>query len=170
MLELQWGLECGSDVVLKKMNKSRFFSVEEAGRVIRDCHDAGIRTSLFILVGFPGETAEEFVKTLDFIRDNHAWIDQVKSINSVHIITDTVIHKRPELFGVKLPERDYHYLWEGEGGNTTEERNRRIAKCSRSATNSASRSLKPTSRKASSTTSRPKSPRADCRPTTRSAC
>jgi len=124
--EIQWGIETGSDNVLKKMNKLRFFKVEDAERVIRWSHDAGIKTCLFVIVGFPGETREDFEKTLEFIRVNQQWIDQVKSINSLHVITGTMIHRNAETFGLKLPEADYHYLWEGPHGNVPEERNRRI--------------------------------------------
>ncbi len=125
--ELQWGLESASEVVLKAMGKRRCFAVEEAEQVIRNSHDAGIKTCLFIIVGFPGETVEEFEKTVAFIRRNAAWIDQVKSINSLHIITDTAVHRHAAQFHLVLPERDYHYLWTTEdGANTPAERNRRI--------------------------------------------
>ena len=124
--ELQLGLECGSDSVLKRMGKRRLFSVEEAAQVVRDCHEAGIKTCLFIIVGFPGETEQEFEKTLEFIDGNADWIDQVKSINSLHIVTDTPIHKHADTFGLTLPERDYHYLWTDSNGMDWPERNRRI--------------------------------------------
>ena len=125
--ELQWGLECGSDNVLRRMAKNRLFTTEQAQQVIRDSHEAGIKTCLFIIVGFPGETAGEFQQTVEFIRRNVRWIDQIKSINSMHVITGTAIHRHPESFGIVLPERDYHYLWRSaDGTNTPAERNRRI--------------------------------------------
>ena len=124
--EIQWGLECASDKVLKLMGKARHFAVADAAEVIKASHDAGIKTALFILTGFPGETAEDAQKTVDFIRANSTWIDQIKSINSVHIITDTPLHKHADKFGVVLPEVDYHYRWStADGTNTHEERNRR---------------------------------------------
>ncbi|MDP8256970.1 MAG: radical SAM protein [Candidatus Alcyoniella australis] len=125
-IELQLGLECASEVVLKKMNKLRFFKVAEAQRVIHDTHEAGIKTCLFSIIGFPGETREEFGKTLQFVSDNAEWIDQIKSINSLHVITGTDLHRNPKRFGITLPDHDYHYLWVGEHGNTIDERNRRI--------------------------------------------
>ena len=124
--ELQLGLECGSESVLKQMGKLRLFKVEQAKKVIRDTHEAGIKTCLFIIVGFPGETEEDFTQTLEFIDRNAAWIDQIKSINSLHVITDTPIHKHPDKFGVEMPEVDYHYLWSDKNGMDWPERNRRI--------------------------------------------
>lgn len=124
--EIQYGIECASDSVLGLMNKSRFFTVAEAARVIRATHEAGIRTSLFILTGFPGETVADHELTVKFIEDNAKWIDQIKSINSIHIITDTPLHKKAKEFELVLPEMDYHYLWSTvDGTNTPEERNRR---------------------------------------------
>ena len=125
--ELQWGLESASDVVLKAMNKRRVFCADDVERVIRDSHKAGIKTCLFIIVGFPGESDDEWDKTMAFVRENAEWIDQVKSINSLHIITDTLVHRHADQFDLVLPERDYHYLWQtADGKNTPAVRNRRI--------------------------------------------
>lgn len=125
--EIQWGLESASPKILKAMGKSRHFTVEQAQRVLRDSHEAGIKTCLFIIVGFPGETEADFALTKDFLRTNAAWIDQVKSINALHIITGTPVHLHPEQFGLALPKIDYHYLWKStDGVNTPAVRNRRI--------------------------------------------
>lgn len=125
--ELQWGLESGSEIVLKSMGKLRFFKVEEAERVVRRSHETGIKTCLFIIVGFPGETDAQWQKTINFVRRNAEWIDQIKSINSLHVITGTMVHIHAEQFGLELPERDYHYLWRSQdGANTPAVRNRRI--------------------------------------------
>jgi len=124
-VELQLGLEAGSNSVLEKMRKRRLFSVEQAQDVVRDAHDAGIRTALFIIVGFPGESASDFDETIAFVQRNANWIDEIKSINTLHVITGTDLHLRPDKYGIRLPERDCHYLWEGPNGNTEEERNRR---------------------------------------------
>jgi radical SAM superfamily enzyme YgiQ (UPF0313 family)/uncharacterized Fe-S cluster-containing radical SAM superfamily protein len=125
--EIQWGIESASPNVLRRMGKGRYFTVEQARQVIRDSHEAGIKTCLFLIVGFPGEEPEDFAQTLAFVRANAAWIDQVKSINSMHVITGTAIHEHPDRFGIVLPERDYHYLWQSaDGRNTPAERNRRI--------------------------------------------
>jgi threonylcarbamoyladenosine tRNA methylthiotransferase MtaB len=62
-------LQSGSDSVLKRMN--RRYSAEEYKnnvRLIRRCMpSAGITTD--IIVGFPGETAEEFNETMEFVKD-----------------------------------------------------------------------------------------------------
>jgi radical SAM superfamily enzyme YgiQ (UPF0313 family) len=130
--ELQLGLESGSDRVLELMNKRRLFSAADAARVVRDCHDAGIRTALFVIVGFPGEGEQEFLETCRFIEDNADHIDELKSINSLHIITGTPIHLQPDRYDLCLPDEDYHYRWStADGENTTEVRNERIRRLQR---------------------------------------
>ena len=124
--ELQLGLETGSDDVLRRMNKAALFTVEQARDAIRRVHDLGIAVSLFLIVGFPGETESEFLKTLKFLEENRPYIDRIKSINELHIITGTVLHSRPDLFGITLPEADYHCLWTGAGGLNHEVRKERV--------------------------------------------
>jgi radical SAM superfamily enzyme YgiQ (UPF0313 family)/MoaA/NifB/PqqE/SkfB family radical SAM enzyme len=124
-VELQLGVESGSDLVLERMHKRALFSAAEAAHVLRTCHEAGIRTALFIIVGFPGEGEAEFEQTCALIRDNAASIDEIKSINAVHVITDTPLHRRAEAFGIRLPDADYHCRWTGDG-NTPEVRADRI--------------------------------------------
>jgi radical SAM superfamily enzyme YgiQ (UPF0313 family)/MoaA/NifB/PqqE/SkfB family radical SAM enzyme len=124
-IELQWGIESGSDSVLKLMNKGHLFTVEEAQEVVRNSYLAGIKTCLFVIVGYPGETDEDALETYKFIDRNAEYIDQVKSVNSLHIITDTEVHNNAEKLGIHLPDENYHYLWEMKG-NTIEIRNERI--------------------------------------------
>ena len=126
-MELQLGVESASDTVLAAMGKGRLFSAADAAQVVRETHEAGIRTALFIIIGFPGEGEEEFMETYEFVRANAAYIDELKSINALHIITDTPIHMKPDKYGLCLPEVDYHYKWStADGLNTLEVRNDRI--------------------------------------------
>ncbi len=125
--ELQLGVESASDRVLKLMNKLRLFSREEAQKVVRDAHDAGIKTALFTIIGFPGEDEDAFQETYSFVKENADYIDELKSINALHIITDTPIHIRADKYGLCLPDMDYHYKWSTtDGTNTLEVRNDRI--------------------------------------------
>ena len=43
----------------------------------------------------------------------------VKSVNSLHIITDTPVHHKAIDFGVSLPEENYHFLWKCQATRTT---------------------------------------------------
>ncbi|OGQ99297.1 MAG: hypothetical protein A2284_12805, partial [Deltaproteobacteria bacterium RIFOXYA12_FULL_61_11] len=124
LTDLQLGIESGSDHVLKMMNKYFLFDTATAEDLLRRVHAAGIRTALFWQVGYPGEGEKEFHESYEFLRRNAAFIDELKSINETHVITETPLHQQAARFGLTLPERDYHYLW-SMPGNDHEVRTRR---------------------------------------------
>ena len=61
-------MQCGSDELLKKMN--RHYTVEQYLELIEYARRTvpGITFSSDIIVGFPGETEEDFVKTLELVQ------------------------------------------------------------------------------------------------------
>ena len=124
-VEVQWGVESGSDKVLKAMDKEWMFTIDEAQQVIRDSYASGIKTCMFCMVGYPTEEEDDFQQTYDFIDRNAEYLDMVKSVNSLHIITDTPVHHKAIDFGVSLPEENYHFLWEMPG-NTHDIRQERV--------------------------------------------
>ncbi len=73
MYRARLGLESGSQRVLDLMNKN--LTVEQSKAALSSLAYAGIKTSVFIVVGFPGETGEEFRMTLDMIEEykNEIW-------------------------------------------------------------------------------------------------
>jgi len=115
--EMQWGVESGSDKVLAAMDKEWMFTIDEAQQVLRDSYMAGIKTCMFCMVGYPTEEEGDFQMTYDFIDRNAEYLDMVKSVNSLHIITDTPVHHMVEKFGLTLPSENYHYLWSMPGND-----------------------------------------------------
>jgi radical SAM superfamily enzyme YgiQ (UPF0313 family) len=61
------GLESGSQRVLDLMNKA--ITIEQSKKALAALAYAGIKTTTFWLFGFPGETEEDFQKTLEFIQE-----------------------------------------------------------------------------------------------------
>ncbi|MDQ7783047.1 MAG: radical SAM protein [Desulfomonilaceae bacterium] len=59
--ELHWGLESTCQKVLDLMNKNCRWDV--AKRVLLDAHAVGIRNAITLIVGFPGETVQDFVES-----------------------------------------------------------------------------------------------------------
>lgn len=64
-------LQSGSDTVLKRMNRKYTTEVyrQRAGIIRRYMPNAALTTD--IIVGFPGETEEEFQETCDFVKEIH---------------------------------------------------------------------------------------------------
>ncbi|MEM6707994.1 MAG: radical SAM protein [Pseudomonadota bacterium] len=64
--EMSFGLESGSDELLKKMDKSA--ALEKSVRAIGWTHDAGIRSKGLFMLGYPGETPETIEQTKQFVK------------------------------------------------------------------------------------------------------
>ena len=69
---LLWGLESGSQRILDLMDKGTH--IDDVQQVLRDAHAAGIANHVYVMVGFPTETREEFLATLRFLDRNRATI------------------------------------------------------------------------------------------------
>lgn len=77
---LTFGFESGSPRINKEMRKGykfKDYDNEYAANVFKNCMEAGIQAVLFIIVGYPTETKEDFQSTMDFLEENKQWIDAV---------------------------------------------------------------------------------------------
>ena len=95
------GLEVASDRLLELMKKG--VSVEQVARVTRAFSEAGILVHAYLMYGFPTQTAQETVDSLEYVRQLFA----AGCIQSgfFHRFTCTVhspVGKRPEDYGVTL--------------------------------------------------------------------
>lgn len=117
------GIESGSNKILRLMGKG--FTIEEAERFIIQCGQVGIDVVVNWIVGFPGETEEDFMQTYRFITKNVARIKR-NTFSSLTINQFSRLEKRKEEFGVILD--GYHLgLWRSvDGQNTIEVRNERL--------------------------------------------
>lgn len=106
---IEYGLESGSNSVLKKMHK--IFTKEIAEQVIRDTHAAGIDVYLYLIVGFPGETQEDFEQTKQFLARNQPYITMIKSINPLYIMAGSYMYKHPGEYGIILPDVNADREW-----------------------------------------------------------
>lgn len=64
--EISFGLETGSDEMLKRMDKSA--AVEKSREALEWTHAAGIRSKGLFMLGYPGETTETIALTKDFVK------------------------------------------------------------------------------------------------------
>jgi radical SAM superfamily enzyme YgiQ (UPF0313 family) len=123
---LEYGVESGSKKILKAMRK--IFTPQDASHCLKLGKEAGIENILYFIVGFPGETEEDFNKTLDFIKENSKYIDFVKSINPLYIIAGSEMFKRRRDYNINLPKKNSDIYWTSYDGNNFELRMERVEK------------------------------------------
>ncbi len=85
---LNFGLESASPRVLKDMRKFSDIGVIE--RAIKSAHEAGIRVTCFIIVGYPIETENDFEMTIEFLIRNRKNIDGIM-VNTCYVGPGTVL-------------------------------------------------------------------------------
>ncbi len=93
-----WGVESGSQKVLDKINKGT--STKEISSALENSALAGIKNHVFVMLGFPSETEQDFEQTLDFLFENKEWI------HSIHrglftLNAGSRVFMFPESFGIE---------------------------------------------------------------------
>jgi radical SAM superfamily enzyme YgiQ (UPF0313 family) len=105
---LTYGLESVSPKILKMIGKD--FSPELAERVIRDTHQAGIKTDVTIIIGFPTETEEDVALTGEFLRRNREFIDEI-FFHLLVIARGTYLYENRESLGIELEDNFNSVRW-----------------------------------------------------------
>lgn len=96
---ISWGVESGSQQTLDRMIKHT--RREEALRVLRVSHEAGIWNNIFIIIGYPGETEDDFQQSMSFIDEATEWIHSLV-YGCFRLEKCTPIFESPEKFGVQI--------------------------------------------------------------------
>ena len=106
-----FGIESGSQRVLDLMQK--YYRLEDADRIVKQMHEAGIIVTCNFMFGFPGETGEDFQKTLDFIKRNARFLDRVYPSRTYCGIEEfSYLYDHLEEFGHKARSRRLSVLGE----------------------------------------------------------
>lgn len=125
--KLIFGIETGSERVLKLMKKP--YSVNVAKRIIKDAFEAGLEVTTNFMFGFPGETEEDFQKTLDFVKEVGKYIERVYPSRTYCAVEQfSYMQEHLEEFGIKPPV-NHHLYWETADGTNTYPV--RLERCSR---------------------------------------
>jgi radical SAM superfamily enzyme YgiQ (UPF0313 family) len=95
--KLMFGFESGSQRVLDLVEKGT--RLDEAQRVIRAAHDAGISVTLYTMVGLPTETREEADLTRQYIVRNADWIGEI-SLQIFNLDMVSPMYREPARFGI----------------------------------------------------------------------
>ncbi len=121
---LCYGIESGSDAVLKRMNKH--YSSADAAELIKRTYDAGIEVRMNIIVGFPGESEDDFEQTLEFVRQNRKYITQVTNVSSFVLMPGSDLAVYPHRFGINYQDETDPGSWRDDLGLTQDIRNERV--------------------------------------------
>ena len=93
MARLTTGLESGSQRVLDAMAKGT--SLERNSQFLHDASEVGISVRVTLIVGYPGEQAEDVRRSTSFLRSHASMIERV-TLNRFSIMTGTTIERRLE--------------------------------------------------------------------------
>lgn len=128
---LVFGLECGSQRILDMMKKN--IKLEWAIQNFKDCFNCKIEVHANLIVGFPGETEEDFQDTLKFLDKVLQYITCINMGVGMCIGHGQDVFINPKKYDVKLDSNDDVYFdesgnWESRDGfsNTIEIRQDRI--------------------------------------------
>ena len=87
---LTFGFESGSPRINKEMKKGYKF------REYENCMDAGIQTVLFLIIGYPTETEEDFQETMKFLKKYRKHIDAVYCMSTFILSHEMQIDDDPK--------------------------------------------------------------------------
>ncbi|NVM20530.1 MAG: radical SAM protein [Desulfobacterales bacterium] len=94
-----FGLESANTPVLEKINKS--IDLERLSEVIRLTHEAGINVELFSMFGLPGETFDQALATLAFVKRNRVAVDGNSISQQAHLFFGTPMNEDPAAYGIR---------------------------------------------------------------------
>ncbi|MEI6831359.1 MAG: radical SAM protein, partial [Candidatus Omnitrophota bacterium] len=126
---LIYGVESFSNNVLKRMGK--IFTSEIIDEVLNNTHKAGIAALVNIIVGFPGESEEDFQETLEAVERNRKYLVKISAVSVCLINGRSDLDLNHRKYGLVLSEdlkiRAKH--WESmDGTNTYNLRRSRVEK------------------------------------------
>ncbi len=96
---LYYGIETGSQNVNRIMRKSVPISLAE--KCIRETWRAGIKTFIFLMIGFPHEKSDDVNQTYLFLKRNKKYIS-VAEVNGFQLIYGSYIFNNPEEFKIRI--------------------------------------------------------------------
>jgi hypothetical protein len=94
-----FGLESGNQRVQDVMNKG--YDLKICREVIKNCSRAKIRVYLTLMMGFPSETLQEAMDTINFVSENNRYIYHA-GVSHFGLRKHTDTYEHPEKFGISV--------------------------------------------------------------------
>lgn len=109
--EIEYGVESGSQRILDAMDKRA--SVEQVRISLRQTHEAGIHSKVFLVHGYPGENMESVAETIALLDEVGQWIERVSLFRFVPL-PGTYVYRHAEQFGIRRTANSPN--WDGDWG------------------------------------------------------
>ncbi len=93
-----YGLESANPAVLERIRKP--IDLERLSEVIRLTQEAGIHAELFSMFGLPGETFNQALGTMAFVKKNRVAIDGNSISQQAHLFFGAPMNDNPEAYGI----------------------------------------------------------------------
>ncbi|MBC8548748.1 MAG: radical SAM protein, partial [Candidatus Brocadiales bacterium] len=127
-LKMVFGLESSNKRVLSLMDKG--IETEVTKSIIDNCDEIGIAVHMYVIIGFPSETREEALETLDFVISNEKFL-KAKGASCLACLFELEKHapilRDPGKYGLtkighpKQDDLSLGYFYETDKGMTPEE-------------------------------------------------
>jgi radical SAM superfamily enzyme YgiQ (UPF0313 family) len=112
-----FGIESGSNKILKLMGK--MFEIEKAYDLFERLHRHKVSFSINLIIGFPGETDEDFEQTRHLAHLVRKYTNHVH-INPCIVLKGTELFNNPEKWDITLPH-NFVTEWSSKDGKNTYE-------------------------------------------------
>ncbi|MBU4148831.1 MAG: radical SAM protein, partial [Candidatus Omnitrophica bacterium] len=117
-----YGIESGSDRMLEMIHKGQ--SSKQAAKVLRWTKEAGIKTLVAFMVGYPHEAESDVIRTIKFIKRNREYID-FAVVRYFGILDSNFMSKNPLEYGIRNLRRSlsrYMLEYDEVGGLSWEQK------------------------------------------------
>jgi len=110
-----WGIETGSQHVIDIMNKK--YRATDARRILNDCNELGIYCVIPLIIGYPGETPEDFVDTVEMTLEfKDKKYCRINMPGLLIVRSNSPLYDRYAEFGLA---NNHGYAWETVDGKNT---------------------------------------------------
>lgn len=101
LVRLTTGFESGSMKVLEAMNKGT--NLHQMSQTLKNADAAGISVRVTMIVGYPGETAEDVIASARYLEDHVSTIERVM-FNRLQMTTGTILHRSWQSHPSRYPD------------------------------------------------------------------
>jgi len=97
---IRFGVDGWCDHVLRLQRKGYNMKIVEQN--LRDCKGAGLRTSVNMVIGVPGETDEDVEETISNVLRLRPYIDVFETLNMMRLFVGSEYFENPEKYGIRF--------------------------------------------------------------------